>query len=288
MTPHLRAVLQALFVVFLWATSWVLIKIGLGDIPALTFAGLRYMLAFLFLLTYVRGALFRVPRALWTRLIILGLVFYAVTQGAQFMALSYLPAVTVSLLLSFSVLASMLLSAITIHEQPTRQQLGGVLLYLVGVGVYFYPVDFPAGQLAGILLALLGVLSNAVSSVLGRDINRAAHLPPAVVTAFSMGVGAFVLLGVGLATQGLPTLSLGNLLIILWLALVNTAFAFTLWNHTLRTLSAFESNIINNTMLILIAILAWLFLGESINAQQGLGMVLAGAGILFVQLRRSR
>lgn len=288
MTPHLRAVLQALFVVFLWATSWVLIKIGLGDIPALTFAGLRYMLAFLFLLPYVRGALFRVPRALWTRLIILGLVFYAVTQGAQFMALSYLPAVTVSLLLSFSVLASMLLSAITIHEQPTRQQLGGVLLYLVGVGVYFYPVDFPAGQIAGILLTLLGVLSNAVSSVLGREINRAEHLPPAVVTAFSMGVGAFVLLGFGIATQGLPTLSLGNLLIILWLALVNTAFAFTLWNHTLRTLSAFESNIINNTMLILIAILAWLFLGESITTQQGLGMVLAGAGILFVQLRRSR
>ena len=34
-----RAVVQALFVVFLWATSWVLIKIGLQDIPALTFAG---------------------------------------------------------------------------------------------------------------------------------------------------------------------------------------------------------------------------------------------------------
>ena len=30
----------ALFVVFLWATSWVLIKAGLVEIPALTFAGL--------------------------------------------------------------------------------------------------------------------------------------------------------------------------------------------------------------------------------------------------------
>ena len=70
---HLRAVLQALFVTFLWSTSWILIKIGLGDIPALTFAGLRYSLAFLLLLVYARSALRRVPRALWGRLIALGL-----------------------------------------------------------------------------------------------------------------------------------------------------------------------------------------------------------------------
>jgi drug/metabolite transporter (DMT)-like permease len=39
-----------MFVVSLWATSWVLIKIGLQEIPALTFAGLRYALASLVLL----------------------------------------------------------------------------------------------------------------------------------------------------------------------------------------------------------------------------------------------
>ena len=42
---HRNALLQALFVTFLWSTSWVLIKLGLRDIPALTFAGLRYGLA---------------------------------------------------------------------------------------------------------------------------------------------------------------------------------------------------------------------------------------------------
>ncbi len=49
-SPHGKAVLQALFVTFLWSTSWVFIKLGLTDIPALTFAGLRYSLAFLCLL----------------------------------------------------------------------------------------------------------------------------------------------------------------------------------------------------------------------------------------------
>jgi drug/metabolite transporter (DMT)-like permease len=35
LSPHVRAVLQALFVTFLWSTSFVLVKIGLQDIPAL-------------------------------------------------------------------------------------------------------------------------------------------------------------------------------------------------------------------------------------------------------------
>jgi drug/metabolite transporter (DMT)-like permease len=41
-------------VTFLWSTSWVLIKIGLrGDLPPITFAGLRYGLATLCLAPFV-------------------------------------------------------------------------------------------------------------------------------------------------------------------------------------------------------------------------------------------
>ena len=52
------AVLQALFVTFLWSTSWVLIKIGLEDLDLepLSFAGLRYALAALVLLPFAGGA----------------------------------------------------------------------------------------------------------------------------------------------------------------------------------------------------------------------------------------
>ena len=88
--------------VFLWATSWVLIKIGLEDIPALTFAGLRYAVAFVCLLPVAISrhatSLRRVPRRAWLRLAALGLLLHAVTQGASFVALSLLPAVTVNLL----------------------------------------------------------------------------------------------------------------------------------------------------------------------------------------------
>lgn len=46
-SAHGRAVLLALAVTVLWSTSWVLIKIALPSIPALTFAGLRYALAWI-------------------------------------------------------------------------------------------------------------------------------------------------------------------------------------------------------------------------------------------------
>ena len=49
--------------------------------------------------------------------------------------------------------------------------------------------------------------------------------------------------------------------------------------------SAMESSIINNTMMIQIPILALLFLGERITWREGLGMILAGVGIVIVQFR---
>jgi drug/metabolite transporter (DMT)-like permease len=99
-----------------------------------------------------------------------------------------------------------------------------------------------------------------------------------------MGLGAVVLLAVGLALQGLPPLTLAQWLIVAWLAVVNTAFAFTLWNHTQRTLSAMESSVINSTLIAQIPVLAWLFLGEALTPQKLLGIALAGAGALIVQL----
>jgi drug/metabolite transporter (DMT)-like permease len=74
--------------------------------------------------------------------------------------------------------------------------------------------------------------------------------------------------------------------LIAWLAVVNTAFAFTLWNHTLRTLSAVESSVINSLMMPQIAILAYLFLGEMLNVREILGLALVGLGVVVVQLRK--
>lgn len=291
--PHLIALAQAIFVTFLWSTSWVLIKLGLkASLPALTFAGLRYSLAFACLLFIVlrhaahREAIRSFSRATWGKLALLGLVFYTLTQGAQFVSLAFLPAATLTLLLSFSPIVVAGWSSVRKHESPSLLQWGGIFLSVIGTGLYFYALNVPTGQFLGLLVAGLGVLANAGSSLLGRHINQHSGLPPIIVTSISMGIGGLLLLLVGGVTQGLGQLDVQQWLIIGWLAVVNTALAFTLWNNTLRTLTAVESSIINNLMLPQIALLAWWFLDEALNPPQIFGLGLVGVGTLLVQLWR--
>ena len=293
LSAHNIALFQALLVTFLWSTSWVLIKIGLVDIPALTFAGLRYSLAFLCLLPLAlrrsqRQALRDINRRQWLLLVLYGLGFYAIVQGAQFVGLAYLEAATVSLLLSFTSIIVAFMGLSWLGERPGWLGWFGIALSVLGGLVFFFPPAFASRQLFGLSVVAIGVFANAGSSVLGRHINHRENLPPLQVTTVSMGIGGALLLLGGGILQGLPSLKFVHWLIILWLAVVNTAFAFTLWNHTLRTLAAMESSIINNTMLIQIALLAWIFLGESLSAQEWSGMFLAALGTLLVQLRPPR
>ena len=285
-----KAVLQALFVVFLWATSWVFVKIGIKDIPPITFAGLRYFIAFLCLLAVMltngtRNEFRKIPRHAWVQLFILGVLFYAGTQGAIFVALAYLPAVTVNLLWSFSSVAVAVFGVFWLSENPTTLQWGGILLAMAGAIIYFFPVSIPEQQFFGVLIAIIGILANAVSSIMGRDINRSGKYRPLVVTVITMGIGSTILLLAGFVLEGVPAINLQSWGIILWLALVNTAFAFTLWNHTLRTLTAMESSIINGTMMIWIPIFAIIFLGETMTGKEVIGLIIVGVGTLTVQLR---
>lgn len=280
-----------MFVVFLWATSWVFVKIGIKDIPPITFAGLRYFIAFICLLAVMllngtQKEIKEIHRSDWGQLILLGILFYAGTQGAIFVALAYLPAVTVNLLWSFSSITVAVFGIFWLAEYPTGIQWGGILLAIIGAIIYFVPVSIPENQMIGVIVALIGVLANAASSIMGRGVNRSGKYRPLVVTVVTMGIGSIILVLAGIAIEGVPLINLQSWGIILWLALVNTAFAFTLWNHTLRTLTAMESSIINGTMMVWIPVFAVLFLGEAITGREIFGLIIVGAGTLIVQLRR--
>jgi drug/metabolite transporter (DMT)-like permease len=192
---------------------------------------------------------------------------------------------TTSLLLSFTTIVVALLGIVLLKERPTAIQWCGVGLYLVGVSFYFYPIAMPRSEIVGLVIAGVAVLANALSSILGRHINRDGELEPMTVTVVSMGSGGILLFSGGLIAQGFPRLTLMQWAIILWLAVVNSALAFTLWNATLRVLSATESSMINNTMVFQIAVLAWVFLGERLSGAKMLGMLLAALGTLAVQVR---
>ena len=289
---HLLSILQAILVTFLWSTSFIIIKWGLIEIPPITFAGLRYSLAFLCFLPFIllQRNYFQEVKNLssgqWKKLALLGVVFYTFTQGAQFLGLSLLPSVTVSLILNFTPIIVAIMGIFLLNEKPTLLQWIGAVLFLIGILTYFLPISLLENEMLGLLVMLIGVLANSGSAIIGRDINRRKDVSPLVVTFISMGIGAIILLTVGFSLNGFPTISTSNWIFLIWLAGINTAFAFTIWNLTLRTLTAMESSIINGTMLIQIAILAWIFLEEKIPLQEGIGMFIAALGAILVQIKR--
>jgi drug/metabolite transporter (DMT)-like permease len=130
----------------------------------------------------------------------------------------------------------------------------------------------------------VGLAANVSGSLLGRHANRAASTSPLVVTAVSMSAGALVLVVAGLIVDGPPDVTVRAGLIIGWLAVVNTALAFTLWNVSLRRLSALESAGVNNTMLIQIALLAWVVLGEFPGVIGLAGIATVSLGVFFTQV----
>jgi drug/metabolite transporter (DMT)-like permease len=289
---RLSAILLAALVTCLWSTSWVLIKLGLrSDLPPITFAGLRYSLAFVCLAPFVvlragpRRDLRGLDRRGWGRLALLGVITYTLTQTAQFIALSYLSAAMLSLLLNTTALFVAVSGIFLLREIPSPLQWAGILLAFLGIGVYFLPAAMPREQWIGILVALVCVGGNVATSLLGRKINRSEAHSPLLVTFASMGIGSILMLLLGLLTQGIGSMSAWDWAIVAWLALVNTALAFTIWNHTLRTLSAMESSVLNSLMMPQIAVLAYVFLKESITLKEVIGLVLLGIGVLIVQVR---
>lgn len=258
--------------------------------PPLIFAAYRYTLASLILIAL---AIFSDQKKLLNRgnllnLLALGILGYSVAQGFQYVGLFYLPTVTVTFILNFTPVMTLILGVAFIREYPTKLQLAGVIMTLLGACLFFL-APITANALTGIAVTLLSGLGWSAYMVLSRRYLKANSANTFGLTAFSMGFGTLTLLTAALLKEGLYIASMNEWLIILWLSLINTALAFFLWNHALTRLKAFELSILQNTMLIQIAVLALLFLGEQLTYMKAvsIGMVFIGALIVtLAPLRR--
>ena len=289
MNLRTSALLRALFVTFLWSTSWLFIRAGLQDIPPVTFAALRYSLAALLLwgVHFSRRDRKRFTgssRDLLPRLILLGIIFYSITQASQFVALDHLPATTLSLLLTSTTVITALIARVAIGERTRPGQWIGIAAYVTAAAVFLTADLNGRGDWIGYTAAIAGIVSNAAAGVLGRSVNGSGRVSGLQVTLISMTAGSLVLLGTALAIDGVPALGLRQWGILAWLAVVNTALAFVLWNTAQRELKAVETSVINSTMLFQISLLAVLFLGERLSLLQWSMIGVGGLGALAVQL----
>ena len=137
----------------------------------------------------------------------------------------------------------------------------------------------------GILLTLISGVGWAAYMIISRHYLSNYGESVITLTACSMAAGAVMLLGTTVYTRNIVPVSFTGWIIILWLSVMNTALAFALWNHALKTLRAYEQSILQNTMLVQIALLSFIFLHDPLNLQKILGMIMVLIGVLIVQYR---
>lgn len=282
-TSHLAAVLSALVVTILWSTSFLLVKISLPFVPPITLAAVRYLLAFGFLLIYA-VVLDRRPlaRITWGTLAAIGILQYGAGQALQYSAMQVLPVAMVALLYSLLPGLQAVADSVWLREPPTLLQMAGGAVTVGGVALYL-PWGHPLAW--GGLLLMAGTLAAAtIATTLTRHVAREGSTPTLHLTLVSTGAGALSVLPLGLLTEAGARFPPAVIAALLWLAAVNTAVAFSLWNHALRTLTGFEANVIGNTTLFQVGILGWLVLGETLTSRQVLAMVIAFGGVLLAQL----
>jgi drug/metabolite transporter (DMT)-like permease len=285
---RLLAIAEGISTTVIWGSSLVLIKEGLGHIGPLTLAGLRYFLGFLLLLPLLvrrRRTNASLSPHLWMRLFLIGFSVYVVGNGALYWGQQYLPATTGAFLMSLTPLLILFLSVFWLREVPTPWQVVGVLTSLVGSWLFFSS-GLSAGEPVAIGVIAVGLLGFAIFGILGREVARDQQADTLVLTAVPLGFGGGLLLLAAFPLEGVPSLSAASWGIVLWLAVVNTALAYLLYNHSLQVLTALEMNVLLNLAPLVTATLAWFMLNESLTLVQIIGMVTVVVGVAVVQGKR--
>jgi drug/metabolite transporter (DMT)-like permease len=286
---YLIAVLGAFFVTFLWSTSFVIIKIGLKTATPMLFSGFRYLLASVILLLIVffnkksRNEFKSLKREQVIILFVYGIIFISLTQGFQYLSLNLLPAITVSQLLTITPVIVLLLSNFLLKEIPSKLDVILLVTTLLGVSLFYYPFQIPLSQILGLFFLIICLISNASSTILGRYINSTLEKNSLTITAVSMFFGGLILTISGFLFETF-SFSATEVFYVVFLAIVNTAFTFTIWNKAMKTLRALDISLINNTMLPQITILSIIFLAETVTPLEFFSLVIVLVSVVLIQI----
>lgn len=158
----------------------------------------------------------------------------------------------------------------------------GIIASLLG-SVLFFSSGLKSGEPAGIIIVIIGLIGFSLFGILGREIAKVKQLDTITLTTVPLAIGGGFLLLIAIPLEGMTLLSTKSVGIVLWLAIVNTALAYVLYNHSLQILTALEMNVMLNLIPLGTALLAWWLLGERLGFVQIIGMVIMIIGVIFVQ-----
>lgn len=279
-----KDVLLAMLVVVAWGLNFVVIKVGLHNMPPLMLAGLRFVLvAFPAILFVARP---KVPLRL---LLGYGLTISFGQFAFLFCAIKFgMPAGLASLVLQAQAFFTIILGAGVFGERLQIKQLVGITLAVLGVLVLIESsLNGQHVPLLGFLLTLAGAFCWACGNIFNKKIMQHSSRPAimslvvwsALIPIVPFMVASLVFDGPALMLQSVVSIDFTTLLSLVYLAFVATILGYGIWGTLLGRYETWRVAPLSLLVPVVGMASAALLLGETLSALQLVGAVLVMAGL---------
>ena len=278
----------------IWGSTWLFIKLGLADLPPLTFAGIRFLFASLILVVLILARGLRWPRRRsdWLVIVIVGLLQFTLNYGLVFWGEQRISSGLAAVLQStFPAFGLVIAHFYLPNERINAKKVAGILLGFSGVAIIFsqqLSIDGKSallGSVALVLSAFFGSYGNVLVKAYGTQID------PFVLAAGQMVCGFPPLLALGIATEGNPLRFHWTPMAILelaYLVIVGSVLAFTLFYWLVRNMDVVNTMLIALVTPVVAVVLGMIVLHEQMNWRlfDGAGCIVSGIGFIVLRKRQ--
>ncbi|MDU1084592.1 MAG: O-acetylserine/cysteine exporter [Leclercia adecarboxylata] len=288
--------LLALLVVVVWGLNFVVIKVGLHNMPPLMLAGLRFLLVAFPALFFVAR-----PKIPFRLLLGYGLTISFGQFAFLFCAINFgMPAGLASLVLQAQAFFTIILGALVFGERLQGKQLAGIALAVVGVLVLAEAsLNGQHVALLGFLLTLAAAFCWASGNIFNKKIMQLETRPAvmslvvwsAVIPILPFMAASYLLDGPTVMLHSLVTLDLTTILSLIYLAFVATIVGYGIWGALLGRYETWRVAPLSLLVPVVGIASAALLLDEKLGALQLVGALLVMAGLYInvfgLRLRRT-
>ncbi|WP_353634312.1 DMT family transporter [Halobacterium sp. NMX12-1] len=285
---YLHAGLFVLLAV-LWGFSFVAIKTGLGALPPVFFAALRFDVAVPLLLAYIAWHYDTwVPqsRADYAGIAVGALALIAGNNGFLFLGQQSITPAAASVMYGLNPLLAPAFAFVLLDQRLDAVSLGGIAVGLVGVAIIVQPSPetLTSGSTVGQLLVLAAAASVALGSVLLRRVD--ATLDSIPLTAWAMALGAAILhaVSVGLGESAAGTVVTTPVVYaVLVLGVLSTAVAYPIFFVLIRRIGPVRTNLVAYAVPIFAAITSWILFGTGVTPSTAVGFLVVVTGVAVLE-----
>ena len=278
----------------IWGSTWLFIKIGLNDLPPISFAAIRFLIAISILAAIIAWRRLSLPRSAkdWALLAGTGVLAFSLNYGLIFWGEQYISSGLTALLQATIPAFGLVIAHLHLPaERITPLKLIGVVLGIVGVAIIFSNQLTFAGPraLAGSVCVVISSICVSYSNVLIKAYGKS--IEPTVIAGAQMFFGFFPLAIVGLTTEGNPLNFRWTRMAVIslfYLAIFGSVIAFILYYWLVRRIDVTKSMLISLVTPVTAVLLGMLVLDEEMHWRTVMGGALIITGIAMLVIRRKK